>query len=536
MTHKAFELKLKPMTSFQKANLPFSVADEQKLMVELWDPSLADDPYKFVMFVFPWGKKGTPLEKFSGPRSWQREELMAMRDHIALQKQRMEMGLEPELYKSATASGRGIGKSSLTAWLIIWMLTTRIGSTVIVTANTETQLKSRTWAELGKWHTLAINSHWFEKLALSLKPAPWFEEIVKKQLKIDTGYYYAQAQLWSEENPDAFAGIHNHHGVFLLFDEASGIPAAIWSVSEGFFTEPVLDRYWLCFSNPRRNTGDFYECFHRYRRFWKRRNLDSRTVEGTDRKVLQDIIDKYGEDSDEARKEVKGQFPRVGDNQFISREDVENSMARDMEEDNHAALIMGVDPARFGDDEACIRFRQGRNARSVPGPFKFKSISNMALANKCAELIDKYKPDAVNVDAGAGAGVIDRLREMKYKVNEISFGSVDGIDPKYKDKRTEMWDSMKLWIPSGCLPLDTDLADDLCGPQYGYVGASDQLKLESKVEMKARGLASPDDGDSLALTFAVRVARRDNKLSTHSAGRGARIARDVDYNIFGKRN
>ena len=515
-----------------KSTSPYSAQDEQQLMTELWDPALADDPYKFVMFIYPWGKKGTPLEKFTGPRKWQERELKAIAAHIAEQKKRVDLGLEPEIFKSSKASGRGIGKSSLISWLTHWMLTTRLGSTVIVTANTETQLKSRTWAEMGKWHTLSLNSHWFEKTTMSLKPAPWFEEILKKQLKIDTGYYYAQAQLWSEENPDAFAGIHNYNGLMLQFDEASGIPSPIWSVSDGFFTEPIIDRYWFCFSNPRRNTGEFYECFHKFRRYWRRENIDSRDVEGTDKKMLNDIVEKYGEDSDEARKEVKGQFPRQGDDQFISRSLIEDACARELERDDHAALIMGVDPARYGNDDACIRFRQGRNARDVPPPHKFKSISNMALANKCAELIDQYAPDAVCIDAGAGAGVIDRLRERGYKVYEVAFGAAEELKPEFKDVRTRMWADMRDWMNSGCLPAHGELTDDLAGPKYEFVGGADQLKLESKEKMKARGLASPDDGDALALTFFVKVARKDRNQIRAKYNGVARIARDTNYNIF----
>lgn len=499
-------------------------------MTELWDPALADDLEKFVLFAYPWGKPNTPLANFKGPRTWQRDELQAITEHIKKQKQNMARGLPPEMYRSSTASGRGIGKSSLTSWLDHWMMTTRLGSTCITTANTETQLKSRTWAELGKWHTLSINSHWFDRTALSLKPAPWFQELIEKQLKIDTGYYYAQAQLWSEENPDAFAGIHNFNGVMLIFDEASGIPAPIWSVSEGFFTEPVLDRYWFCFSNPRRNTGEFFETFHRFRDYWKRRNVDSRTVEGTDTIVLQQIVDKYGEDSDEARKEVKGEFPRQGDKQFISRDIVENSIERKVELDEYAALVMGVDPARFGDDKTVITFRQGRNARTTPPTVKLKGADNMQVANTCADLIDRYNPDAICIDAGNGTGIIDRLKERGYKVHEVWFGSKSS-EPEWADKRTELWAKMRDWIGGGCLPdNDRDLASDLTGPEYKFIGAGDKIKLESKEEMKSRGLASPDTADALACTFAVKVARRD--LRSTNKGRGVKIARDMDYKIF----
>jgi len=508
----------------------YNSKDEQMLMTELWDKNISDDLEKFVLFSYPWGKRGTPLEHFKGPRTWQRDELQAITDHIRQNKIKILNNQKPIMYQSSTSSGRGIGKSSLTSWLVHWMATTRLGSTSIVTANTEQQLKSRTWAELGKWHTLSINSHWFEKNTLSLKAAPWFEELLKNQEKIDTGYYYAQAQLWSEENPDAFAGVHNHNGILLIFDEASGIPAPIWSVSEGFFTEPVLDRYWFCFSNPRRNTGEFYETHHRHRAYWKRRNIDSRKVEGVDVTKLQQIVDKYGEDSDEARVEVKGEFPRQGDKQFISRNIIEDAMNREVQEDPHAALIMGVDPARYGDDTTVICFRQGRNARTVPPTVKMKGADNMQVANKCAELIAQYNPDAVCIDGGNGSGIIDRLREMGYKVFEVRFGSSPDED-QWADKRTEMWARMRDWLGDSCLPLDRDLADDLAGPEYKFSGSGDRIKLEAKEEMKKRGLASPDYADALACTFSVKVARKD--ITTYKNNRRVGVARDMDYKVFG---
>jgi hypothetical protein len=166
------------------------------------------------------------------------------------------------------------------------MLSTRLGATIIVTANTEQQLRSRTWAELGKWMTLSMNAHWFQKTATTIKPAPWFQKALEEDLKIDTGYYYAQAQLWSEENPDAFAGIHSSYGVCLIMDEASGIPAPIYSASpRDSFPNPRPIDTGLPFSNPRRNTGPFYDSFHSKKNFWQNLQIDSRTVEGTDQKL-----------------------------------------------------------------------------------------------------------------------------------------------------------------------------------------------------------------------------------------------------------
>lgn len=510
----------------------YKAKDEELLMTELWDPAIAENPEQFVMFAYPWGKSGTPLEKFQGPRTWQRDELQAIAQHIKDNKSKIARGLAPTVYQSATASGRGPGKSALVAWLNQWFLSTVLGGTSITSANTEAQLKTRTWAEVGKWHTLAINSHWFEKSTLSLRPAEWFESALKRQLKIDTGYYYSQAQLWSEENPDAFAGAHNQAGILLIFDEASGIPAPIWTVSEGFFTEPILHRYWFAFSNPRRNTGQFFECFHRHRDYWRRRNLDSRKVEGTDTDRLNSIVKKYGEDSDEARIEVKGEFPRQGDRQFISREIISQASERVTEQDPHAAMMMGVDVARFGDDSSVIYFRQGRDGRTI-APIKAKGLDNMALANLCAEWIDKLNPDAVCIDSGNGTGVIDRLRERGYKVHEVWFGSKSESD-EWANKRTELWARMRDWLGGGSIPNIQELVDDLTGPEYKFQGAGDKIMLESKEEMKKRGFASPDIGDALACTFAIRVARTDLKTARGGNNGRVRQAKDVDYDIFGR--
>lgn len=499
-------------------------------MTELWDPALADDPEKFVLFAYPWGKKGTRLENFKGPRSWQRDELQAIAQHVKEQKSKVDLGLDPLVYQSATASGRGVGKSALTSWLIHWMMSTRLGSTTIVTANTEQQLKSRTWAELGVWHTLSINQHWFDKSALSLRPAGWFEKALIEQMKIDTGYYYAQAQLWSEENPDAFAGVHNPQGVLLLFDEASGIPKPIWDVAEGFFTEPVVDRYHFCFSNPRRNTGEFFECFHKNRAFWRRRNLDSRNVEGTDKTKLNQMLARHGADSDSARVEVLGEFPRQGDKQFISREFIEDAIERERIKDEHAALVMGIDIARFGNDKTVFRFRQGRDAWSIP-PVELQGLDNMEVANHAAHWIGKTNPDAVFIDAGNGTGVIDRLREMGFKVTEVWFGAKSSQE-EWGNKRTEMWAAMRDWLRGGCIDDHQELKDDLAGPEYRFQGSSDKIVLESKEDMKGRGLASPDHGDALAVTFFAKVARRDMRASRNGGNRRVRQADGTDYPIF----
>jgi len=501
-------------------------------MVDLWSPQIHASPLNFALYAFPWGKKNTPLEQYNGPRGWQKETLQEMERHIKANELRAANRSLMEMWRSADASGRGIGKSALVSMLTLWFMSTRLGSTTIVTANTEQQLRSRTMAEIGKWTALAINSHWWEVNAMSLRPAEWFGEAVKRDLKIDLGYWYASAQLWSEENPDAFAGIHNHAGVMLIFDEASGIPRPIWTVSEGFFTEPIPDRYWFVFSNPRRNSGPFFECFHKDRNFWKCRNIDSRTVEGTDRGTFDKIIAQYGDDSDEARVEVKGEFPNKGANQFIGKDLAYSAATREAIPDVGAPLVMGVDVARFGEDRSVIAFRKGRDARVIPW-LAYKSIDTVQLATIVAEQAQKHNVNAIFVDGnGVGGGVVDNLKAWGYKVIEVQMGSSPTDADTYYNKRVEIWGRLREWLGTGAIPENSELQTDLISPEYRYHPTSNKVQLESKDEMKRRGLASPDHAEALALTFAQPVARLNAAHGRGNAVTRNRVARDLDYEVL----
>jgi hypothetical protein len=519
--------------------MKFSPEQERQLRLDLWTPQLADDPLRFVRYVYPWGKKGTPLEHFKGPRRWQCEDLDEIGQHIADNKGRAAFDEMPRMFRKSTVSGRGVGKSAMVAWIEHWFMTTRIGSSTIITANTEPQLRTKTWPELGKWLTLALNGHWFDYQALSIKPASWFAEAVKRDLKIDCGYYYAQAQTWSEENPDAFAGAHNPHGMLVVMDEASGIAANIMSVTEGFFTEPTHDRYWLMFSNGRRNSGYFYETHHPVSPeadIWRKRQLDSRTVEGTDPQQYDTIIRKYGPDSDEARVEVYGQFPEEGDDQFISNGLVDAAQRRDDRKDPGAALVMGVDIARLGRDSTVIRWRQGWDGRSVR-PVKLHGKTMDQQEDIIAQLITETDPDGVCIDAGnSGSGLIDHLRRRGYKIEEVWFGASATDKERYDDKITECYGELRDWLGNGgCIDDDPELFHDLTAREKRYAGKQkDRLKLEPKDEYRERGNKSPDNGDALAITFAKKFARRDRIASRNRRRGDTRRARNVDYPIFGR--
>jgi hypothetical protein len=481
----------------------YSPDDEMALMSRLWAKDIANDPEAFVRFAFPWGQKGTPLEKHTGPRKWQREILRDITEHIQANNGRVDY----QVLRMAVASGRGIGKSALVSWLVIWMLSTRIGATTIVSANSEAQLRSITWSEITKWLAMSMNSHWFEISATRVMPAKWLAEIAERDLKKGTRFWAIEGRLWSEENPDAYAGLHNSDGVMLIFDESSGIPDPIWDVAQGFFTENTPHRFWLAFSNPRRNEGYFFEAFHSKRAFWRTRNIDARTVEETDKSVYQQIIDEYGIDSAQAKVEVYGEFPSEGDDQFIPPSVVDQAMARKRYQDETAPCVIGVDPARSGADSTVIAVRQGRDIIAIK---RYKGEDTMEVVGRIIDAIEEYQPALVVLDEGGlGYGILDRLKEQRYKVvRGVNFGWKSKTPAMWQNKRAELWGEMKSWLKDAALPNDRQLKADLTGPKQ-KINSSGAILLESKKDMKSRGLASPDAADAIAVTFAYPVAHRE---------------------------
>lgn len=474
------------------------------------------DPLGFVLYAFPWGEPGTDLADRPGPRTWQRETLELIGELL-----RAGLSVQDAI-QIATASGHGIGKSALVSMLIMWAMSTREDTRGVVTANTMSQLTTKTWPELAKWHRLCLTRDWFEFTASALYSRQPGHE---KTWRMD-------AIAWNLKNTEAFAGLHNQgKRILVVFDEASAIPDPIWEVTEGALTDADTEIIWLAFGNPTRNTGRFFEAFGRLKHRWKTRQIDSRTVEGTNATQIEKWRADYGEASDWFKVRVRGVFPNSSSLQFIARDTVDFAMNRIAQTVRWAGRVaaVGVDVARFGDDESVICTRVGRDAQSIPLK-RFRGLDTMQLASRVAEHVNEVRMLGLKVvlfvdGGGVGGGVVDRLRQLLFDPVEVQFGGKASDERKFANKRAEIWAGMKAWLPTGIIPKDEALAADLTGVEYGFT-VDDRILLESKKAMKLRGLASPDAADALAVTFAQDVPEFQDVSDT------ARSPRRGEYNPF----
>jgi hypothetical protein len=461
------------------------------------------------MYVFPWDshpsiQKVELDERYKdrfrsqyGPDRWACEFLDDLGKDIRERGFDGKHTVKPIRY--STASGHGIGKSVLVSWLIKFILDTRPFSKGVVTANTADQLRTKTWAELGKWHSLSLTEHLYDftsgRGAMALKRKGFGDR------------WACTAQTCREENSEAFQGLHAADSTpFFIFDEASGIPDKIWEARAGGATdgEPM----YFDFGNPTRKSGMFFEnCIGQYRHRYNVRSIDSRDVSITNKDLFAEWAADRGEESDFFKVKVRGVFPSAGSLQFINSDLVEAATRRERIIDAHAPLLIGVDVARFGDDETVIYPRIGYDARSFSYA-KFSGLDTVQVAGKVINTIREFamigKPvTGLFVDGGGlGAGVVDQLRHLGYNPIEVQFGNkaIDSITYRYRGD--EMWGRMREGIDKLCLPRDIDLMAQLTQREYGYTLSGNKMHLEPKDDMKKRGLQSPDIADALALTFA----------------------------------
>ena len=451
---------------------------------------LTADPVKFVWAAFPWGEGEL---KGRSPQEWQLDILGAIRDGL------VDIATAIRI---AVASGHGIGKSALVSWLILWAVSTYEDTRGVVTANTDTQLRKKTWSELAKWHRLFIGKDLFKLTATSI-------------FSVQDGHeqtWRVDAIPWSKDNPEAFAGLHNQgKRILILFDEASAIIDAIWTVAEGATMDADTEVIFAAFGNPTRNQGRFFECFNRQAKYWKHKQIDSRTVAISNKQQLAEWIEIYGEDSDFVKIRVRGIFPSTSDNQLISRDLAETALRRQLDKKQYefAPAIIGVDPAWTGGDTLEIMLRQGLYSKvleTIP-----RNDNDMAVARKVARYQDDYSASAVFIDMGYGTGIYSAGTDMGRSNWRLVAFAESAESAEYANKRAEMWGEMKKWLQEGGSIDDESMVDELTGPEC-FINRAGKQQLESKQDMKKRGLASPNKADALALTFAFPVqAASDTK-------------------------
>ncbi len=486
-----------------------------------------NDPLKFVLKAWAWGEPGW-LEHDAGPDRWQAEFLNEL--GVQIRKRKFD-GINAVMpIEGVVSSGHGVGKSVLAGMLVNFIMSTRPQSHGTVTANTSTQLETKTWATITRWTQACLTAHWFvinsSRMYHKKFPKSWF----------------CAPQTCRRENSEAFAGQHARDSTsFYIFDEDSAIDEIIHVVAEGGMAtgEPMAFR----FGNATRNNGPFFEAAFGKKRdkFDIRMKVDSRTSRYTNKERLERLIAEHGEDSDYVRVRILGEPPKAGDSQFIPIDLVRAAQGREVTVFDDEPLIAGVDFSGGGQAWNVVRFRRGldgnpRPAIRIPGE-KTRNDRSGFLAI-LAELLRDRNPEtrvsAMFLDSAFGAAYYERLRAMNFdNVHEIVFGATMTPDEvHYLNMRAYMWGQSKEWLRRGTIPEDDErFADDASAPGY-HLNKKDQIVLESKEDMAERGIASPDDWDAFVLTFAAPVAaaksgkrtarQRGGKRRTFAARGGGR--------------
>lgn len=481
-----------------------------------WLSSVANDPLAFTMGAYPWGEPDTVLANYSGPEAWAISLMTDIRDGL------IDINTAVQI---AVASGHGIGKSATVAQIILWAFCTFPDCRGVVTANTEIQLKTKTWAELGKWFNLCF----FTRDRFSLTATGLFSKDPDRERT-----WRIDMVPWSERNPAAWQGLHNQgKRLLIVFDEASEIADVIWETAEGALTDIDTQIIWLAFGNPTKNSGRFRECFDggQFSKYWHHRQIDSRAVSISNKAYIARLIESYGgEDNDIVRVRVLGQFPLKGLLEFFSAADIDAAMSREVYIDRYDPLALGVDVARFGANASVIFARKGRDARTIERK-RFQGIDTSQLTDEIWALQQSLHPDGILIDGGGvGGGVVDQCRRRKLFVYEVQFGGKDIIyntvwgndGERYANNRAAMYGAARAWLRTGAIPNDPDLKRQMLAIRYTF-DRNDAILLEKKedlVDDNGYGI-SVDDIDALCITFAHAISR------SRSAGREYPIDDDL---------
>ena len=429
-----------------------------------------DDPVKFVKEVLG----ATPLP-------YQAEFLQAIADGER---------------KMSVRSGHGTGKSTSASWAMLWYVLLRFPNKVVVTAPTSGQLFDALFAELKRW----IN-----ELPPQLKPMLTVKSD-RVELAAAPSEAFISARTSRAETPEALAGVHSEN-VLLVVDEASGVPEKVFEAAAGSMSGHAATTILL--SNPTRSSGTFFESQTRLSgSYWTRRwsCVDSPLVS---EEFVDEMRLRYGEDSNAFRIRVLGEFPLADDDTIIPFHLVEAATQRDIEVDDQAATVWGLDVARFGSDKTVLAKRQGHVITEVNG---WQGLDLMQTVGRVKAEYDglpsHLRPREIMVDViGMGGGVVDRLRELNVPVRGINVAESPSMGDTYINLRAELWFKMRGWLEQrgAKLPKNEQLIAELTSIRYSFA-SSGKMKAEGKDDMRKRGLPSPDYADAVCLTLASDAA------------------------------
>lgn len=413
--------------------------------------------------------------------------------------------------KVAVKSGQGVGKTALEAGLIIWFLVCRPYAKVIATAPTMQQLYDVLWAEIAKW----LNDSKVKNLLTWTK--------TKVYMVGDSERWFATAK--TATKPENMQGFHEDH-MLIVVDEASGVADPIMEAILG--TLSGVDNKLLLMGNPNRIDGVFYDAFNKDRDKYRTHTVSSRSSKRTNKDNIEMIESKYGKDSDVVRVRIDGNFPKGALDSFISLETVELACSkknRIKEEDIKVAKVLhiGCDVARFGDDKTIIAPRISGKVFEFRKYVKKSTMETAGNVIRCCKDYMKQYPQIKNCiikvdDSGVGGGVTDRLNEvikeekLPYKVIPVNNGE-SAKDGYYFNLGAQIWGNIKENLEMNFsnhiknindvlieLPYDEELIKQLSIRKY-HMTSKGKIQLESKKEMKERGVGSPDTADALSLAL-----------------------------------
>ena len=380
------------------------------------------------------------------------------------------------------------GKTFTAARIVNWWMCSWNDAVVITTAPTFRQVEQLLWREIRS--SVAGKAIYPENSVLNTK--------------IELGEKWFALGL-SADKSEQFQGFHSPH-LLVVVDEASGVSEEIYTAVDGLAPTRIL-----LIGNPTQNTGRFANSFKLpHVKKIQISAFDTPNMKGNGI-VLPGLITEsdverfklnYGEQSDVYRVRVLGEFPLSDVDSLISVDDVYKAIQREVKVQPQFEKKMGVDVARFGDDRTAIIVRQ---MEKVIRKEVFSSLDTMQITGQVLRIAkeEHIKAENVFVDIiGIGAGVVDRLREQGWKVCGVNVAESPEDKEHYINLRAELYaGKLKDWLKTADILNDDDFYE-LANIKYKF-NSTGKLQIESKDDMKKRGLNSPDVADALMLTFAA---------------------------------